>query len=264
MGLFYYLTAALYALAVCGFLASLSISHDRLVVAARIALGAAALSHFVTIGNHCIVGRHPLLDTSGVISLTAWLLALGYLVAAFKWRLAVGGALVAPLSLGLLLVSGLTYHSGVLEVQTVAKTLGKVHLTLVSVGVAAFALAATASVLYLLQDSALKSRRLGTIFRRMPPLNTLDSLGRGLTLVGFPTFTLAVLTGFLWMAQLPRRGGLRAEYAISGIIWLIFASLIVARLTVGLRGRRAALLTVIGFAATGAVLLLYAGRRAIG
>ena len=49
----------------------------------------------------------------------------------------------------------------------------------------------------------------------------------------------------------------------AGIVWLIFAVLIGGRLTVGLRGRSAALLTLAGFGFTAVVLLIYVGRRVI-
>jgi len=68
----------------------------------------------------------------------------------------------------------------------------------------------------------------------------------------------------IWASRIPGRGSLRAEYLISGFTWLVFALLILGRVTAGWRGRRAAWLTLLGFLATFAVLLLYVGRRAVG
>ena len=57
---------------------------------------------------------------------------------------------------------------------------------------------------------------------------------------------------------------MRPEHALAGITWTIFAALILARVTVGWRGRRAALLTVAGFMVVVAVLVIYMGRRMLG
>ena len=48
------------------------------------------------------------------------------------------------------------------------------------------------------------------------------------------------------------------------LTWAIFASLITARAAVGLRGRRAAILTVLGFGTAVAVLAVYMFRRLLG
>jgi len=78
--------------------------------------------------------------------------------------------------------------------------------------------------------------------------------------VGFPIYTMAVLTGILWMYRLPSEG-FRIEYLLAGVIWAIFCALIVMRVTVGVSGRRAAVLTLVGFAVTALVLFVYVGRR---
>ena len=109
-----------------------------------------------------------------------------------------------------------------------------------------------------------EQKRISALYRRSPPLNTLDEIGRRLILVGFPIFTLAVGTGMIWLTRLPGQGGVRPEYLISGVTWLVFAAQILARLTMGWRGRRAAWTTVLGFCATVAVLAVYMVRRLMG
>jgi ABC-type uncharacterized transport system permease subunit len=120
------------------------------------------------------------------------------------------------------------------------------------------------AVIYLFQEAALKNKRLGTLFRRSPPLSALDTAGRRLIMIGFPIFTLAVIIGFVWFSHLPGGDGLRPEHLISALTWFIFGLLIMARLTMGWRGRRAAWMTVIGFATMLAVLLIYMSRRMLG
>lgn len=237
--------------------------NERTLLLARGALGAALLVHLALIGLLCSHKLNPLRDLSGALSLTAWLLGVGYLVTTLRTRLGPVGAFIAPLSLALLISSRVTPHTQAPSAAGVGP-LGKLHIALVAMGVAAFGLAAAIALIYLFQEAALKRKRIGPLFRRSPPLTALDDAGRVLILIGFPLFTLAMITGVVWVARLPGHEGFRVEYVISGITWLIFALVILARLTVGWRGRQAAWATVLGFVATVAVLVIYMGRRMLG
>jgi len=96
--------------------------------------------------------------------------------------------------------------------------------------------------------------RLAALF---PGLRLLDELSYKMIMVGFPMLTLGIVTGAAW-----------ANYAWgtywswdpketwSLITWLIYAAFLHARFTAGWRGKRTAILSVIGFAA---VLFTYIG-----
>jgi ABC-type uncharacterized transport system permease subunit len=265
MSAFFLGTAALYALASAVFIAYLFGRRDAVLKLARVALAAALAAHLAFIGFQCTRGMNPLRDVHGALGLSGWLLGVGYLLTTLRSRFAVIGAVVAPLSLALLVGARLTPGGAVVPgIERSAQLLGRVHIALSAAGVAVFGIAAAVALLYLLQESALKSKRVGTMFRRAPALASLDVAGRRLIMVGFPVFTLAVVSGLVWTARLPLAGSFRPEHAIAALTWTIFAALIVARVTVGLRGRRAALITLLGFAATVAVLLVYVARRLLG
>ncbi|MCA9669258.1 MAG: cytochrome c biogenesis protein CcsA [Myxococcales bacterium] len=255
------ITLGLYALASVAYIAHLVARGDKSREAARIALAVALLGHFASIGVQCSGGFHPLTGTSGLLSLIAFILCVAFLAGTFRWKLGSLGAAMALLAFGLLLAARLAQGKEPPVAQAVL-FLKRMHLTLVALGVSAFALAAGVAVLYLVQNAALKGGRVGGE-RRGPAITTLDTLGRRLVMVGFPVFTLAVITGVLWMLKAGGSGGFRLEYGFAGIVWLIFAVLIGGRLTVGLRGRSAALLTLAGFGFTAVVLLIYVGRRVI-
>lgn len=262
MPIMFYVSLALYGAASVIVLLRLLRRSRALTVAGRALFGAGLLAQTLATGALCLQGLHPLRDVAGALHLTTWLLVAAYLATALAWRIDVLGLLVGPLALVLLLSSRLAPRAPPrpLGPHWLA-LLGKVHLTLVAGGVAAFALAAAVAAAYLLQDRALRSNRPGALYRRTPPLATLDRLGRRLLAVGFPVFTVALVSGVLWVVQLRAPHGLRLEHLVAGGVWLVFAVLLVARWTTGLSARRAALLTVIGFAATVLVLLIYVGRR---
>src|SRR5262249_30806021 len=105
-----------------------------------------------------------------------------------------------------------------------------------------------------------KKRRVGAAFRRGPALETLDALNRRCILLGFPMFTVAMVTGALWVMRLPDGGIhqlLAARYLLSTVAWALFAVLVVARVAAGWRGRRAALVTIAGFGAALCVCAIY-------
>ena len=258
------ISAALYGLSLLLYLVFLFGRDEGSVRMARAALLAALATHLGLIGYQCIDGFNPLRDVRGALSLTSWLLGAGFLLLTHRSRMSVLGAFIAPLSLCLLLASRVTPQAAPAggDASGASRALGNLHIFLSATGVAIFALAAAVGLIYLLQERALKRKQLGRLFRITPPLTTLDAVGRVLILVGFPLYTLAMGTGVVWSLQLPDDGGShRLAHVISLAVWLIFAALIGLRVAVGLRGRRAALLTMAGFAAAVVVLLLYMLRR---
>src|SRR5206468_12782281 len=66
------------------------------------------------------------------------------------------------------------------------------HIALSFIGIAAFATAAAAGAMYLVQRHELKSRRFGTIFRFFPPLATLDRVNHFAVIAGWLGLTLGV------------------------------------------------------------------------
>jgi ABC-type uncharacterized transport system permease subunit len=265
MTAFFLATAVLYAAASLGFLLYLLRRKEEVLRLARLVLLLALAVHLGFIGFQCTRGMNPLRDVRGALGLSGWLVSVGYLVATLRSRFGVIGVLLAPLSLGLLVTARLTPPGSVVPgMEASPQVLGRVHIALAALGVAIFGIAAAVAMIYLFQETALRHKRVGGLSRRAPSLSNLDDAVHKLILVGFPVFTLALITGLIWIVRLPLQGGFRPEHAIAALTWSVFAVLIVARSVVGLRGRRAAILTVLGFAATVTVLLVYMGRRMLG
>ena len=86
-------------------------------------------------------------------------------------------------------------------------------------------------------------------------LEALDGLSQRLVWAGFPLFTVAMVLGMIWVDQ---RGSsmLRPEYSAAMLTWITYAVLLGVRTGLGWRGRRAAWLTLAGFAAALTVLAI--------
>jgi cytochrome c-type biogenesis protein CcsB len=123
-----------------------------------------------------------------------------------------------------------------------------IHTVFAFLGNAAFALAFGIGTMYLVQEHYVKSKRLGDLFDRLPSLQTLDEINYRLITLGFPLLTLAIITGALWAESAwGSYWNWDTREVWSLITWFIYAIILHARLTAGWRGRRAALLSIIGF-----------------
>jgi ABC-type uncharacterized transport system permease subunit len=246
-------TLALYAVACALYLAHLMAGSEGLARAARGALAAAFASQALDIGWLCMHGMHPVVNAREALSFAAWLICGAYLLASVRIRIPVVGALVVPVTMVLDLAARLSPSR---EAARGISTLGAVHITLATAGVALFAVAAGGAVIYLVEERALKAHRAGVLFKRGPALETLDTLNRRCIVFGFPLFTVAVITGAVWGVQLHDQL-FTPQYSIAAAAWIMYAVLLVARVTAGWRGRRAAIMTIGGFATSLTVLLIY-------
>ena len=120
-------------------------------------------------------------------------------------------------------------------------------------------MAAGGAAVYLFEERRLKRHGVGLLLRRGVPLETLDRFSQRCITLGFPVFTVAMITGAIWVARLSDTF-FTPQYAVATGAWLIYAALLVARITGGWRGRKAALMTIAGFATALTVLALYVAR----
>jgi ABC-type uncharacterized transport system permease subunit len=233
---------------------------ERAVRVARIVLWLGFLVQSAEISARGVAGIHPVTSAREVVGFVSWLLVGGYLVASIKKKLHAVGGFAAPAGLALLIAARIAPSSdGAVEGLGV---LGRVHISLAAGGVAIFALATGVAVMYLFQERQLKQKRIGALVRKGTALETLDTLTHRCVQLGFPVFTLAMLTGAVWSAR--RDAGVRPEYMIAMFAWTAFAAALITRTTIGWRGRRAALMTILGFVSALVVLGIYLARRALG
>lgn len=254
----FWIAAVLYAASsICFFLV---VSGRLKFRAAALGLCAAAvLAHATDIGWRGTLNVHPAQSVREALGFMAFVLSAGYLLACLRYRLSLAGVALVPLVLGLLVMARLT-PAGHDSLGLTA--LGRVHITLATIGVAVFALASALSVIYLVEDRTLKKKRFDTLsFRdKGAPLEALDQNVHRLVWFGFPVFTVALVLGLVWGTR-RGEGFDRPEYPLAFITWAAFAALLITRTAYGWRGRRSARLTLVGFGAALLVLLVYLARR---
>lgn len=204
-------------------------------------------------------GRPPLGNVAEAVSVAAWVVVLLEMWVERQYGLKVLGAFVLPIVviLGLKSTAGRAGHF-----QPLAPALGGawiwVHIALALIGIAAFVLNFAGAVMYLLQERQLKTKRPGTFYYRLPPLETLDRLTYQTLAVGFPFLTTGLVLGALWAGT--AWGSVFAFDPLaffSFVAWAVYAGTLAGRAVAGWHGRRAAYFAIIGFGAL--VLTLGAG-----
>ncbi len=171
-----------------------------------------------------------------------------FFVLELRYRIGVMGSFIVPVAFLIMLASSM-FPSDIKPLSPVLQSnwLG-IHTLLAFLGNAAFAMAFGTGIMYLVQEHYVKSKRLGGLFDLLPSLQTLDSINYRLITIGFPFFTLAIMSGAIW-AQSAWGSFWRWDprEAWSLVTWFIYAIILHARLLAGWRGRRAAVLSIIGF-----------------
>jgi ABC-type uncharacterized transport system permease subunit len=235
--------------------------HQRVRGAALWLVALAFVAHGVDIGWRGTLHVHPAQSVREAIGFLAFIVTGGYLLASTRYRLTLGGVVVMPVALVLLVAARLTPAGAAPEDLS---TLGRIHISLATIGVGVFALASALSAIYLVEDRALKKKKFDALSFKAKgaPLEALDRLSHRLIWVGFPIFTVALVLGAVWVSKLGESLD-RPEYPLAAVTWLAFATLLVVRQAYGWRGRRAAKLTMIGFGAALLVLAIYLIRRMV-
>lgn len=224
-------------------------------------LTVAALFHVSTIGAQCSDGSHPFVSVYLAMSFGVLLTVLGFLaLSATRHPMRALGAVLAPVGLvGLTL--GVVMGPRIAVPEGLPPGLITLHIASATVGVAGFALAAGVAGLYLAKERRLRSKDFSPGAGGMS-LTGLDQLHYRLVLFVTPVFTVAIVTGalaivransFLW-AERP------VELIAALVAWLASVAALGSRAVWGVRGRRAAMLTMVAFASLLLIVVSYGLR----
>ena len=245
----FFISAGLYGVATGLFVAFLLMRRSSLSTAAWWVLLAGFLFHTLTlVGRYISLGYTPVANRHESISFLAWTTVLIYLKIQKRYRMEVLGAFTSPVALALILFSMFFSRETVHLDPVLRSPLFPIHVFFAFLGDALLALAAIVGVMYLIQERQLKSKRVGPWYHRLPSLNVLDELNYRCVTIGFPALTLGIITGSVWL-QLSYGTWWNWDPRLvwSMITWCFYAALIHTRMVAGWRGRRTALLTILGF-----------------
>jgi len=203
-------------------------------------------------------GYVPLSNMYESLIFFSWTIILVYLILEFKYQQKIIGVFVTPFAfLAIALTSIIPGVDAKITplVPALQSNWLAIHVITCFIGYASFAVSFGISVLYLIQDKRGAEKEGGS--KWLPSPSILDEINYKSIVIGFPMLTLGIVTGAAW-----------ANYAWGGywswdpketwslITWFLYAAFLHARFTRDWRGRKAAILSIVGFSA---VLFTYFG-----
>ncbi|OYO09157.1 c-type cytochrome biogenesis protein CcsB [Enemella evansiae] len=124
------------------------------------------------------------------------------------------------------------------------------HILAATIAGAAFTVGGVASVLYLIRSRAeQRNEVIRGYLAKLPSAEKIDRVAYGLVAFAFPLFTFVICAGAIW-AQYAwgRYWGWDPKETWSLVTWVIYACYLHARSTAGWKGKRAAIIALIGMA----------------
>jgi HemX protein len=241
---------ALYALGLVYVLVALTRTRELLN---RLALHAAYLGmvfHFVAIVEAVRQsGQLSLASLSVAASVLGFLIMVVFLIAYMVYQTTSPGIVVFPLVFLLTFLGAMRQEPFVLASSSARQGWLIAHISLIFAGYAALVLSFSASLIYLLQERALKSKRPGGLLSRLPSLQVTDEIGFRSLLIGFPFMTAGLVAGMvIAQANFGRVDFRDAKIFLSLLTWAVYLVLLYTRWSAGWRGRRAAYLAAGAFA----------------
>lgn len=223
-------------------------------------LGAGLVAHAVALGDFVwLHGQPPLTGLGPALSFAAFLVALTLTLVEVLAREVSLTLFAAPLAA---LLTGFASLAGMVPGHEPAGVRGiwlTSHIALSFLGIAAFATAAAAGIMYLVERRELKSRRFGAIFRFFPPLATLDRVNHVAAIAGWLGLTLGVVLAASYSIAYREMNMPQLMWGTGA--WAAVSAVALGRVVWGWQARRAAMYSSLTFAA---VLLLYVAIRVAG
>jgi cytochrome c-type biogenesis protein CcsB len=207
------------------------------------------------------IGHAPLANFYESLIFFAWAVLLLYLIIEWRTRSRSLGAFVIPVAFLLLAFASIS-PSVSDRIQPLIPALQSnwltVHVLTCFLGYASFAMAFALGIMYLLKGKGQDGgKEAGAFFRLIPAADAVEELLYQSVVLGFVLLSLGIMTGSVW-----------AQYAWGSywswdpketwslITWIVYAVMLHARSVRGWRGKRMAVMALVGFAS---VLFTYLG-----
>lgn len=223
---------------------------------ATFATGSGFLAHTASIGLHWgATAEVPIVGAFNSLSLTAWALILIYFIVEHLVRLKLYGTLLVPVAFVAMAAAQISLQATGAELTPEAlEQLDSwrvaMHVAMMMIANAGFAVAAAASAVYLLQGGQLKKHKSSGLMKRLPSLTQTQQLARRAIMLAYPVYTAGMLLGIiraiefqldLWWFD-PR-------VMLSGVVWAIFGLYLLLFYRGGGSGKLLARIALLGLAA---------------
>lgn len=255
----YWVTLALLAGATVLYAYHFTTKRESMAKLATAFTGAAFVTLTSSIGITSSVTDGTVLTGANSLVLMGWALVLVYFVFEHLIKIKTYGTALVPVALILLVVAQLRGVTGGVVAELPADQAALldswrvgIHVLLIVVGSAGFIISGVASIMYLVLETQLKSRRTSKLFKRLPSLAQTDTAARRSAQWAFPAYSAALMLGVIrametdvaaWWADI--------VVMIAGLVWAVFGAYLFLRSAKGWGGKAAGYLAI-----SGAVLVI--------
>jgi cytochrome c-type biogenesis protein CcsB len=250
MGWILFISIALYTL---GLLHSVFGFFKKRAVFVKIALfmvGAGFIFHTIALILLGIEREHfPITSLPESLCLFAWFISLTFLLANFRYNIKALGTFTLPL-VSILTIIALVIHEENKEIHPdITSVWVYFHSSIAFLAYAAFFLTFVSGILYLIQEKELKTKNFRFLYFRLPSLEACNGLMRFFLLIGFIAMSLTIISGIIWAHRTwGQTWNWDPKVTSSLITWGIYLILLQYRFSSKWRGRKAAYISIAGFA----------------
>jgi cytochrome c-type biogenesis protein CcsB len=252
---FFNISMGIYLISSLGYLIFATSQHKRVGTLSTFLLTAGLIVHSVGLVLRWVethqtgYGYIPLSNMYESLIFFSWTIVLVYLILEFKYQQKIIGVFVTPFAfLAIALTSIIPGIDAKITplVPALQSNWLTIHVTTCFLGYASFAVSFGISILYIIRDK--KEDQKEGVLKWLPATPVLDEINYKSIVIGFPMLTLGIITGAAW-----------ANYAWGSywswdpketwslITWFIYAAFLHARFTRDWKGKRTAILSIVGF-----------------
>ena len=206
---------------------------------------------------HSGYGYAPLSNLYESLVFFGWTIGAVYLWVEYRYQNKTIGAFAVPLAFLAMAYASLSPDKSIQPLIPALQSNWLIaHVITCFLGYAAFAVAFAVSIMYLIKSG--DEKRTGNhAGLHMPAATVLDDITHKMVMFGFLFLTVGIITGAVWAKQAwTRYWSWDPKETWSLITWFIYAALLHFRMMRGWRGKRIAVISIIGFIA---VLFTYFG-----
>ncbi len=244
------ITTVLYFISMAGYILFLFNQKKIYQKTSFCLISIAVAFHFISMVIYTMATRYaPIQNLSQSLSVAAFFLGCMFLFFQYKFDLKMLGVFASVLLFVIMLAVLIMVPDAQVKQNDILKGFWfYAHIFMVFAGDASLALACGAGILYLLQEKGIKTKNPGFFFKRLPSLDLLDNVGYTCLTTGFALLTIGLVTGFIYAKTIwGRFWSWDPKEVFSVGIWLMYAALLHLRIYSGWRGRKSAIVTIIGF-----------------
>ncbi len=184
----------------------------------------------------------PVLQAQTIFALLSWLVLFFCFFLCWKLRLVFLSMLVSPLALVLFLSFAIGSPQPVPAPEILSWLWFSLYIGGIFFSISIIVLCAVSSLLYLYIEKKIKNKSpISRFSKELPSLTGFDRFNHLCTLIGFPLYTLGLLSGFVWTSfSCQQTSLLEPQKLLIVLVWCCYAYLFYQRNFWGWKGKKPA------------------------